>query len=279
MLESEFSITLVERILRIFISWSGERSRFVAEALRDWIPYVIQSAKPWISTKDIFAGEDWDKEINEKLGELNFGIICLTPDNLQAPWINFEAGALSCKIKDKTLVCPYLIDLEPKDVAPPLSRFQLVKANREGTLKVVESINGAVKENPLDKHFLDETFNIWWPKLEERLSSLPFIDNEHTPKSERNETEILIEVLEIVRNFATQRPRNQYIILDPMNIFETEVDASGNAFFKASEAMTFLGNLSKIQTKLSDKMLYLGQKRSENQLTLEDCIDSKHEKS
>jgi len=53
----------------------------------------------------------------------------------------------------------------------------------------------------------------------------------------------------------------------------------GNAFFKASEAMTFLGNLSKIQTKLSDKMLYLGQKRSENQLTLEDCIDSKHKRS
>ena len=145
----------MEGILRIFISWSGKRSKFVAEALSNWIPYVIQSAKPWISSKDIFAGDDWDKEINEKLGELNFGIICLTPENLQAPWINFEAGALSCKIKNKTLVCPYLIDLEPKDVAPPLSRFQLVKANREGTLKIVESINRAVKENPLDKHFLN----------------------------------------------------------------------------------------------------------------------------
>lgn len=192
----------MEGILRIFISWSGKRSKFVAEALSDWIPYVIQSAKPWISSKDIFAGDDWDKEINERLGELNFGIICLTPENLQAPWINFEAGALSCKIKNKTLVCPYLIDLEPKDVAPPLSRFQLVKANKEGTLKIVESINRAVKENPLDKHFLNETFDHWWPKLEEVLSNLPPVDEEHTSKSERNEKEILIEILEIVRNFT-----------------------------------------------------------------------------
>lgn len=192
---------MVGKILHIFISWSGERSKFVAEALRDWIPYVIQSAKPWISSIDILAGEDWDKEINEKLGELNFGIICLTPENLQAPWINFEAGALSCKIKDKTSVCPYLVDLEPQDVAPPLSKFQLVKANKEGTLKIVESINKAVIENPLDKHFLDETFNLWWPKLEEKLSKLPPVDDEHTSKSERNEKDILIEILEIVRNF------------------------------------------------------------------------------
>lgn len=196
----------MEGILRIFISWSGKRSKFVAEALSDWIPYVVQSAKPWISSKDIFAGEDWDKEINEKLGELNFGIICLTPENLQAPWINFEAGALSCKIKDKTSVCPYLFDLEPQDVAPPLSRFQLVKANREGTLKIVESINKAVK-NPLGKNLLDETFNIWWPKLEEKLSNLPRVDDEHTSKSERNEKDILIEILEIVRNFTTQNSK------------------------------------------------------------------------
>lgn len=208
----------MERILRIFISWSGERSRFVAETLRDWIPCVIQSAKPWISSKDIFAGEDWNKEIDEKLGELKFGIICLTPENLQAPWIHFEAGSLSCKIKDKTLVCPYLVNLEPEEVAPPLSRFQLVKANREGTLKIIESINRAIGENSLDKHFLDETFNLWWPKLEEKLRNLAPIGKEYISRSERSEKDILIEILDIVRNFPRQDPSNLIFIGDPKNL-------------------------------------------------------------
>ncbi|MEL7662508.1 MAG: toll/interleukin-1 receptor domain-containing protein [Methanosarcina mazei] len=238
--------------MRIFISWSGERSKIVAEALRDWIPCVIQSAKPWVSSKDIFAGEDWNKEIEEKLGELKFGIICLTPENLQAPWIHFEAGSLSCKIKDKTLVCPYLVDLEPEDVAPPLSRFQLVKSNREGTLKIIESINRVTGENSLDKHFLEETFNLWWPKLEEKLSNLPSGDEEHTSKSERNEKEILIEILEIVRNFTTLNSKNQYIILDSKNLFETEVDASGNTFLKPLDFMKLYQAYSKIQTKIND---------------------------
>jgi hypothetical protein len=33
----------------VFISWSGERSKLIAEAFYEWLPMVIQSAKPWMS--------------------------------------------------------------------------------------------------------------------------------------------------------------------------------------------------------------------------------------
>jgi len=32
--------------VRIFLSWSGTRSKHVAEALREWFPTVIQALEP-----------------------------------------------------------------------------------------------------------------------------------------------------------------------------------------------------------------------------------------
>jgi len=68
--------------MKVFISWSGETSKAVATALYDWLPEVIQNGQPWISNHDIHLGE--------QLPELKIGILCLTPDNLSAPWILFE---------------------------------------------------------------------------------------------------------------------------------------------------------------------------------------------
>ena len=81
--------------MRVFISWSGTKSRLLAEALRDWIPYVLPSAEPWMSATDIVPGARWSIEIASQLDTANVGIICLTPENIDAPWIMFEAGALS----------------------------------------------------------------------------------------------------------------------------------------------------------------------------------------
>ena len=80
---------------KIFISWSGDVSKRVAQALDKWLPEVVEGIEPWISTQDISAGVRWGSEIARQLERINFGIICLTPDNLQAPWILFEAGALA----------------------------------------------------------------------------------------------------------------------------------------------------------------------------------------
>ena len=94
--------------MKVFISWSGKRSQALANMLRDWLPNVIQAIKPWMSDVDIDKGSRWSKDIALQLEESKVGIICLTPENLEAPWILFEAGALS-KSLEKTYVCPFFI--------------------------------------------------------------------------------------------------------------------------------------------------------------------------
>src|SRR4051812_34315853 len=91
-----------EKFMLVFLSWSGQRSKAVAEELERWLRQVIQTVEPWIST-DIDKGLRWGPELSDRLEGSKIGIICLTKDNLDTRWILFEAGALS-KTKD-TYVC------------------------------------------------------------------------------------------------------------------------------------------------------------------------------
>jgi len=182
----------------IFISWSGDRSRFVAESLKDWLPSVIQSVRPWLSASDIEKGARWLKEISEKLGQTNFGIVCLSPENLNEPWILFETGALS-KVLSSALVCPILLDLDPSSLKGPLSQFQATKLQSEDMLKLLKTINKSLKEDGLPESQLEETFALWWPKLMEKIEGNMQLLAQKEIEPERSEKDILLEILEIVR--------------------------------------------------------------------------------
>jgi len=66
------------RLVKVFISWSGTKSRDVALALREWLPLVMNSVEPFVSAKDIYAGTRWQLEISAQLEATNFGIVCVT---------------------------------------------------------------------------------------------------------------------------------------------------------------------------------------------------------
>ncbi len=180
----------------VFISWSGERSHAAAKVLSWWLPQVINAIKPWLST-DIDKGARWATDVASRLETAKAGIICLTPMNVHNDWILFEAGALS-KTLQHTLVCPFLIDLEPSDVEFPLAQFQATTAHRDDVLKLLKTLNKAADEPVLSETHIEEAFEVWWPRLEARIKSLPTEDSK--AKVRRPDREILEEILEMVRN-------------------------------------------------------------------------------
>jgi hypothetical protein len=200
--------------MKVFISWSGERSRLVADALRYWLPKVIQAIQPWMSSSDIEKGTRWRTDIASELEQSSIGIICLTPENLTSTWLHFEAGALS-KQQQNTYVCTFLYGLEPADIREPLAQFQTTKAQREDVLKLVRTINNALSDNKLPDSEVSETFDVWWPKLEQRLSDVP--EYQSSPNAQRDEREILEEILEIVRSQArsTQSTKFEATLSEP----------------------------------------------------------------
>lgn len=188
--------------MRIFISWSKEPSRTVAEALRDWLPDVIQSLEPWMSSADIGAGARWSTEVAQALSDASIGIICVTLENQREPWLLFEAGALA-KTLENTFVCPYLIEMRPSDlISGPLTQFQSKVANKEGTFELLATVNRALGSDALPNDRLHRLFDRSWPYLEAKLNSLP-----RSPALvQRPVEEMISEVLETVRSLARRIP-------------------------------------------------------------------------
>ncbi|MEJ0089077.1 MAG: hypothetical protein WDM80_04905 [Limisphaerales bacterium] len=187
--------------MNVFISWSGNRSRAVAEMMRDWIKCVIQVSKPWISTRDIDRGALWFTEINAQLKENTVGIICLTQENKNRPWILFEAGALA-KGLTTARVCTLLVDLQPADIGDPLAQFNHTLPTRENMLQLTRTLNGCASINPLDDRILEEVFNTYWPLFEEKFAAAlaKHPPTEKIPK--RNPDTLLEEILESTRSLG-----------------------------------------------------------------------------
>jgi hypothetical protein len=155
---------------QLFISWSGEFSHKVAAQLHEWIPTVLQSAEPFLSSTDIEKGSRWSDHVAQKLEECGFGIIILTPSNLGAPWILFEAGALS-KMVGRGQVSALLIGLDLVDVKLPLSQFQNTIFQKDDVLKLILSINRAGSA-PLKDDVLTRAFNALWPEFEKNVQRI-----------------------------------------------------------------------------------------------------------
>jgi hypothetical protein len=194
--------------VKVFLSWSGDLSRRIATALAEWLPPVINAVEPFISS-EIEKGAQWAAELSGQLQGSSAGIICLTPDNLDSPWLNYEAGALSKSVTpdDETnapaRVWTYLFRLRAADVRYPLAQFQHTEATREDTFRLLRGINATVSrsgERALTEGQLAKAYERWWPVLDEELKALlrpGAIEATRTPV--RSTEEMLAEILELLR--------------------------------------------------------------------------------
>ncbi|ELV8853680.1 toll/interleukin-1 receptor domain-containing protein [Vibrio fluvialis] len=185
--------------MKIFISWSGDRSRQVAELLDEWITCVIQAVKPWMSSKDIDRGSLWFSEISDQLQNTSIGIVCLTQENKVKPWILFESGALA-KGLSSNRVCTFLIDLSPTDIENPLAQFNHSTPDKVGLWELVRTINNALGELALKEKTLENVFETYWPQFNDEFKRIL----KDTPAIEviekRSEDDLLKEILANTRN-------------------------------------------------------------------------------
>jgi len=200
--------------MKVFMSWSGNRSREVANLLDYWVKCVVQASRPWVSTSGIDSGSIWFNQISSELQDTTFGIICLTKENKEAPWILFEAGALA-KGLASSRVCTFLIDLETKDIRDPLAQFNHTLPNFDSMWKLVSTLNGSLPEaSRLEVTILKGVFETYWPQFKEKFESILKDYPETTVVEPRKQEDILTDILESTRGLE----RRMRLLEDRTNI-------------------------------------------------------------
>lgn len=189
--------------MKVFISWSGARSKAVAELLNDWIKCVIQATRPWISTRDIDRGALWFSEISDQLKDTSVGIVCLTLENKDKPWILFEAGALA-KGLSCNRVCTFLIDLKPADLEDPLAQFNHTLPAKDSMWGLVRTLNGSLGSGALDERVLEQVFSTYWEQFDKGFKELLKTHPPSEKTEPRSEKNLLAEILENSRFLNTR---------------------------------------------------------------------------
>ena len=188
--------------MKIFVSWSGELSKQIAQTLRTWLPRIIQSLDVFYSPDDIEKGDNWDSKISQELSACNYGIICLTSENTTAPWIHFEAGALANALDAR--VSTLMININPSDIKGPLARYQATRLEKDDFSQLIESINKSL-ETPLDNTVLMPLLDALWPTISAEFEKAKNACPDQNPKPIKKElsNEPLEEILQLLRKQHT----------------------------------------------------------------------------
>lgn len=154
--------------MKIFVSWSKEPAKSIARELKLFLEMTLRTADVWVSEADLVKGKRWGPQIAQELESTNVGIICVTPNNMQEPWLHFEAGALSKSIADAA-IHPLCLAVGKSQLPSTLSQFQATEFDKQDILDLVLTINGANEAAEKEKD-VRARFDRGWTALENAVA-------------------------------------------------------------------------------------------------------------
>jgi hypothetical protein len=253
--------------MNVFISFSGARSKKVAEYLYEWLPLVLHPVTPFFSGETIRSGERGEEVIQGNLSKADFGIVCLTRDNRLAPWINYEAGAIALQLNSKSDGTSYspvsalLIDLSVDDVEPPLSQFQHRQPDYDQLLKLVQDVNHFAGDESIPADRLSKLYKKFWPDFKTSFDTIreeteSSTDDEAKMRSDR---ELIEEILSLSRKqtkITESIARSHPDIEDLLNL--VTAGTFDNAVAKPNEILQARRTLRKLRDRIEEAIVKEG---------------------
>ncbi|MGA8865024.1 MAG: toll/interleukin-1 receptor domain-containing protein [Gallionella sp.] len=238
--------------MKVFVSWSGEASHDVAKALKDWLPMINQNIEVFLSSEDIAKGTQWFHELSSVLDDCEFGVLCLTRDNLSAPWILYEAGALGKRFEQARIV-PLLIDIQVADLSGPLLQFNAALLEKDEIAKLVTAINAQLDKASRTEKQLEQAFEALWPGLEKKLQ---LAVEKATKSSFLYDVFLSTPMAAFSTNAEYQNARAQF-----KKIFDSLKQRGGLAVYWAAEKIESMSDFDTLDISVLDDLKALQQSR------------------
>lgn len=157
---------------KIFISWSGKNSKKIAMELKEMLEkkvFASTDLECFVSTVDIASGDDWWNKINKELKKCKQGILCVTKENIKAPWIFFEAGALVAR-DVPTIPLLFNCSINSLEGSPIKGKQCIDFYDQYQFLKMICDINNSMKLLPLEKSQLNSIAKEAYEELKKELN-------------------------------------------------------------------------------------------------------------
>ena len=182
---------------------SGE----IAEVIKNTFPLILQNIDFFFSS-DIEKGNNWNTDVAKAMAECDFGIFVLTPENINEPWINFEAGAISLKLEN-TKTATFAFGLKSLDIKFPLAQFQSTFFEKEGDVfKLFETINNCIvncNEKRLKDDVLKKVFETYCGEFEKNINIILEKYKSESPQTELSYDEVLLnDIYDLLKKLYNQ---------------------------------------------------------------------------
>ncbi len=199
--------------MSIYIGWYGNRSKLIASTLANWLTTIIKDLKIWVSESDIEKKPDQLNKLSAKLKKSDFVLFCITPENVDEPWLLFEAGALSRVLSAPQLML-ILYDIESSTLKSPLSQFQAIQLQEKK--KTYDLFERIILDDSNTSHStakLDDLFEEYWPIIEQSFREFPIRWFMTTICGDQNNLKVTSELLNIIgKTLATLPQREETVI-------------------------------------------------------------------
>jgi len=176
------------KIFSVFISWSKEPAGEIAKKVQYLLGKIFPdpTIKFFVSKAEcggIRGGDKGRNILDVELEQSNFGILILTENNFERPWIMFEAGALSKDSKISKVV-PICFKRDKTKIENPIEVFNRVKYDKDDFLESliyqIEKVRYEKEPSPQQKENLSKSLNDYWEEFQkatdEILSKSPQTD-------------------------------------------------------------------------------------------------------
>ena len=103
--------------MKIFISWSKNKSRMLAEATKRFLENTLGHSIEFFFSPQMYKGTRVDHEIHINLTNSQKCIVCITSENFKNPWLLYEAGVVfgvNYKKTDDGIIIPILFERIPE---------------------------------------------------------------------------------------------------------------------------------------------------------------------